>query len=282
LFKDEVLASSTQKRWDELDVWYQEMDLKALFNRDPQLNPDLISRAYKTKDKSVNFRMLYQKLLSVAENYGVKTQLNAEVVPTREDQVDLIHKDGSVSPLHADIFIYTTGLAANETFNFLESTITARFWKSHSIIVPRLSLNGFFFVDPREVSIMPHGKYSIVCQSEDDFQIETPNFEVVPEMAEQVFESLLRLMPNVEEYRNAYHANACVKPDIIKGSDSPRSVDIELHEPTPNHFVVFPGKVTESPYMADRIVKTIFERKSDPRISLRPGDIIYPAYENKE
>jgi hypothetical protein len=153
--------------------------------------------------------------------------------------------------------------------------MAVRFWKSHSVILPRLSKNGFFFVDPLEASVMPHGKYSIACQSEDDFQIDEPTFDVVPHMAHQVFEALVRMVPEAKQYADQYHSNACVKPDIIKGSNSPRSVDIELHEPIPNYFVAFPGKVTESPYMADTVVKTIFDRQSDSRISQRPGDIIF-------
>lgn len=33
--------------------------------------------------------------------------------------------------------------------------------------------------------------------------------------------------------------------------------------------------------MADVVVKTIFEEKSDPRISQRPGDIIFSRDENE-
>lgn len=121
---------------------------------------------------------------------------------------------------------------------------------------------------------MPHNKFAVACQSEDDFEVKDPNFDVVSEMSYQVFQALVRLIPGAQQFEDSYNSIACVKPDIVIGSNSPRSVDIELHEPIPNYFVAFPGKVTESPYMADVLAKTIFERKSDSRIAQRPGDII--------
>lgn len=275
LFKDGELADATEERWKAVDVWFQAMQLQAFFRENPEISPDIVARAYKTKDKSLNFRLLYQKLLAISEKLGVQTLLNTEVIPEEEGRAMLVESDGSRRPLFADIFVFTTGLAARKIFSTMGYDMAVRFWKSHSVMIPRLSKNGFFFVDPLEASMMPHGKYSIACQSEDDFQIEEPTFEVVPHMAHQVFEALVRMVPEAEQYEDNYHANACVKPDIIKGPNSPRSVDIELHEPMPNYFVAFPGKVTESPYMADTVVKTIFDRKSDSRISQRPGDIIF-------
>lgn len=275
LFKDDELAVSTEERWKEIGVWFQAMQLHAFFKENSEINPKIIARAYKTKDKSLNFRLLYQKLLATSEKLGVKTFLNTEVIPEREGKATLISEDGSKKSLLADIFVFTTGLAARKIFSMFKYDVAVRFWKSHSVMLPKLSKNGFFFVDPLEASIMPHGRYSIACQSEDDFQIDEPSFEVVPHMAHQVFESLTRMIPGAEQYVSQYHANACVKPDIIRGPNSPRSVDIELHEPAPNYFVAFPGKVTESPYMADTVVKTIFDSRSDGRISLRPGDAVF-------
>lgn len=86
LFKDVDLASRTEKRWDEADVWYQAMQLKKFFNDNPEINPSMVGAAYKTRDKSLNFRVLYQKLLSISEKLGVKTLLNTEVVPEREEK----------------------------------------------------------------------------------------------------------------------------------------------------------------------------------------------------
>lgn len=275
LFKDEKLAEATEERWKAVDVWFQTMQLQTFFKENPEINPNIVARAYKTKDKSLNFRLLYQKLLAVSEKLGVQVLLNTEVIPEREGKATLVASDGLRRSIFADIFVFTTGLAAQSIFRMLNYDMAVRFWKSHSIMLPKLSKNGFFFVDPLEASIMPHGKFSIACQSEDDFQIDGPTFDVVPHMVLQVFEALVRMIPDAEQYTNNYHSNACVKPDIIKGPNSPRSVDIELHEPIPNYFVAFPGKVTESPYMADTIVKAIFDRKSDNRISQRPGDIIF-------
>ncbi|MDQ5951579.1 MAG: hypothetical protein QG639_860 [Patescibacteria group bacterium] len=275
LFKDGALADATEERWKEVDVWFQAMQLQAFFRENPEIDPNIVARAYKTKDKSLNFRLLYQKLLAISEKLGVKTLLNTEVIPEEDGRATLVDDDGSRRPLFADIFVFTTGLAARKIFSMMGYNLAVRFWKSHSIVIPKLTKNGFFFVDPLEASIMPHGKYSLACQSEDDFQIDEPTFEVVPHMAHQVFEALVRMIPEADKYKDSYHSNACVKPDIIKGPSSPRSVDIELHEPMPNYFVAFPGKVTESPYMADTVVHAIFDRKSDCKISQRPGDIIF-------
>lgn len=281
LFKDGDLAEETEERWRELDVWFKSVALHSFFAENNEINPGLVSGAYLVRDKSLNFRLLYQKLVSMAEANGARFFLNTEVVPSPDGTVVLLTPDGERRILKAKKYIYATGLAARKIFASLGSSIVARFWKSHSIIIPKLTTNGFFFVDPLEASIMPHGKFSIACQSEDDFEVEVPDFEVVTEKANEVFQALVRMVPSAINYAGKYFSSACVKPDIVRGHESPRSVDIELHEPIPNHFVTFPGKVTESPYMADVIVKTIFEESPDPRIAERPGDIMFSRYEEK-
>lgn len=272
LFRDPELAASTEQRWRDLDIWYQSVHMQSFLRANQELNPEMIARAYLVKDKSLNFRLLYQKLLAVSESYGAKIVLNRTVVPDSEGRAALVGPDGQIEYLSAETFVYTTGLAASEIFKSLGSPLSARFWKSHSVILPKISKNGYFFVDPLEASIMPHGDYAIACKSEDDYEIDEPTFEVNPEMAHLVFDALVRMIPEAEKYADTYISSACVKPDIIHGPNSPRSVDIEIHEPVPNTFVAFPGKVTESPFMADTLVKKIFDRKSDSRIALRPGD----------
>jgi glycerol-3-phosphate dehydrogenase len=279
LFKNEELAASTQTRWDEIDIWYQSVQLSTFFRENPEINPQMVRAAYKTKDKSLNFRILYQKLLSISEKMGANVVLNSYVKPERDGKAILIESNGESSELYSELFIFTIGLAAREIFQQLDSDLSARFWKSHSVLLPQLTQNGYFFVDPLEASIMPHGSFSVACQSEDDFQVDEPNFDVVPAMAHQVFEALVRLIPAAKKYENTYKSNACVKPDIIHGSNSPRSVDIEIHEPIPSYIVAFPGKVTESPYMVDTLIKRIFDKKFDSRIALRPGDKMASDYE---
>ena len=53
-----------------------------------------------------------------------------------------------------------------------------------------------------------------------------------------------------------------------------RSVDVEVFEPEDSNYIfALPGKMTESPYVADAITKLVFHRNSDSLISLRPSDI---------
>lgn len=275
LFHDENLAARAERRYQELGVTYRPLTRREFEEEAPEVDHSQVSHAYAMADASVNFRMLYQKLLASSEQAGATILTGTTLIPEDENRAALELPDTSRSALEADLFICTTGLGTKAMFNGkADLADRIRFWKSHSLIFPRLTKHGMYFVDPKEASFMNHGGFSVGCQSEDDFLIEEPTFEVVAEPAQEVYKAVTRLIPSAARYRDVYVANACVKPDIIQEKGMARSVDNEIHEPLPNYLVAFPGKVTTSPLMADRLVHAVFDRSSDDRIAMRPGDMV--------
>lgn len=273
LFHSEELADRAERRYGELGVKHRALTRQQLEREAPEIDHDRVTRAYETNDVSANFRILYQKLLARSERAGATILTDTTLIPEDEHKATLEHSDGSRTSLEADVFICTVGLGAKAMLEGKsELADRIRFWKSHSLILPRLTKHGLFFGDPGEVSFMHHGDFTIACQSEDDFLVEQPKCDVVEEPAAGLFRAVVNLMPRAESYRDVYVANACVKPDIILAPGMPRSVDHEIHEPLPNYLFAFPGKVTTSPLMADMLVQAVFHRSSDERISLRPGD----------
>lgn len=273
LFRDPNLAARAEKRYQDLGVSYRPLTSREFEQEAPEVDRSQVSHAYAMDDASVNFRILYQKLLASSEQAGAKILTGTTLIPEEENRAAIELPDSSRTTLEADLFIVTAGLGTKAMFNGkAELSDRIRFWKSHSIIFPRLTKHGMYFVDPKEASFMHHGNFSVGCQSEDDFQIEEPTFEVVREPAQEVYRAVTKLIPSAARYKDVFVANACVKPDIIQEAGMERSVDNEIHEPLPNYLVAFPGKVTTSPLMADKLVHAVFNRSSDDRIALRPGD----------
>ncbi len=277
LFVDETLAKETEDRWDRAGVWYRPLSKAEFRQSHPELNHDQVGAAYEAQDKSVDFRLLYRRLLHNAQRDGTQLFLGAEVIPEGDNNARVVRSDGTNAELQAEQYIYTTGLAAARMFDAYDIEASVRYWKSHSVLLPRTSKDGFFYVDPYEASLMPHGNYAIACKSEDDVLVDTPDFAVDDDQAELVFEALVRAMPGASDFRNVYDSNACLKPDITYNEFTPRSVGVDIQEPVPGHLIAFPGKVTQSPYMADTIAAMVHRALPDPRVASRPIDNYAPA-----
>jgi hypothetical protein len=65
---------------------------------------------------------------------------------------------------------------------------------------------------------------------------------------------------------------ACVKVDLVEQGDAARSLNVAIREPVPGHIVALPGKLTETPYLADALVAMIHNDVEDKLISDRPCD----------
>jgi glycerol-3-phosphate dehydrogenase len=275
LFRDERLAARAERRYKDLEVRHNHLTRSELEREAPEIDHSQVSHAYEMADRSVNFRLLYQKLLASSERAGATVLTGTTLIPEDENKAMLESADGSRTSLSADIFICTTGLGTKAMLEGKsELAERIRFWKSHSLIFPRLTKHGMYYIDPQEASLMHHGDYSIGCQSEDDFVVKEPTFEVIKEPAMEVYKAVRRLVPGAANHRDVFIATSCIKPDIAPKLGMERSVNNEIHEPLPNYLVAFPGKVTTSPLMADKLVHAVFNRHADDRISLRPGDAV--------
>ncbi len=270
LVRDNQLKATAMERWEMCGVSAQEIPPDTLRSIAPELNIELISGAYSVTDKSYNFSLLYRKYLADAEKAGAKTFLEATVRPEDNRTAHVTFQNGTTTKAHADLFIYTTGLGTEKTFGSAPN-LRVGYWKSHSLIVPRLGGLSAYFIDPGEASVMHHGRFSIGCQSEDDFVVPYPNMEVVESSKAGLLESVARMIPGVLEHADRVKYVGCVKPNVLHNNGE-RSVEQDIFEPMENHLIAFPGKVTTTPSLAHRLAAIAHSRVSEQRIARRPGD----------
>lgn len=118
--------------------------------------------------------------------------------------------------------------------------------------------------------MMQHGDYSVVGLNEDALLCATPNYDVIPERADNLFRALQRLAPSW--HANEYITVACTKVDLATECNGARSLAVAIHEPVPGHVCILPGKMTEAPFLADAITRHVYERVAESLISRRPCD----------
>jgi hypothetical protein len=115
-----------------------------------------------------------------------------------------------------------------------------------------------------------HGDWSVVGLNEDASIVPEPVFDADPDVVAQLTTALLRRFPSVD--RSALEAMACVKVDVLDAPQAVRSLNVRISWLTESVMSVLPGKMTETPYTADKVASLAFERLDTPRVRHRPID----------
>jgi len=259
-------------RWNEADVLYKCVLLRQLAELEPNVKTDNIAAAFQVNDVGINTRILYRKLLTAAENAGAQIFPGSELVFQKPEEAG-IKRNGEVQPIESKLFVYTAGFGVRQLFdsNF-NLSVPVRYWKSHLLVVPRLTKSSVFFIDPHEAGMMNHGDYSIVGLNEDAFQCDAPNYDCIEQGIQNIYEAMERFFYTIDDSKAL--PVACIKTDLAEKSAAARSLNISISEPIPNHICVLPGKMTESPYVTDYLTRMVYERINDDLIALRPMDTI--------
>ncbi len=123
--------------------------------------------------------------------------------------------------------------------------------------------------------MMNHGNYSIVGMNEDAYICETPSLDTEDRCVLEIEKAIERTFDINPITKSQWVAIACIKTDLI-GIDRAvaRSLNINIFEPIKNHVCALPGKMTESPFLVDSLVKFIYARIPDNGIANRPIDNI--------
>jgi glycine/D-amino acid oxidase-like deaminating enzyme len=276
IIRSDSFAERAIRRWNAIDVIYKPISYETLSEYIPGLERSYARHIFQVVDAPINYRMLFQKLLHSSEKNGAEVMLCTNLTLEGKDSSRAklsIRGEQETIDVEASYYVFTTGYGTKQLIEtYFPDGLKVRLWKNHALILPRFMKNGFFSIEAGEPSLMPRGNYSIVCQSQEDTIMDTPNFEVNLDTSREVFNALLNVFPIVKQYETTYQPTACMKPDIVYSSDPSRTVNVEIHRLSPYHILTLPGKASEVPYLADQLVRTIFEPLSDKRISLRPGD----------
>ncbi len=267
LVRDAARADEARSRWLEAGVSFAEVSTSEVARVAPGADLSRVAAAFRVEDKSVDTRLLYRKLLAVSESRGAKLLLGHTARPLPDGALDVRGPSGERVAVDAPICIHTVGYGASTAFG---ASLPLRYWKSHLLVVARVCEPGLFFLDPGEAAMMHHGGASIVGLNEDATRCEGPSFDVEPEGARRLADALRRLHPRLRS--NDVKEVACTKIDLAEDARGSRSLDISVGEPIPGHICVFPGKMTEAPYVADHVARIVATRIGLGRIATRPCD----------
>src|SRR5262249_1924613 len=123
----------------------------------------------------------------------------------------------------------------------------------------------------REVTLMNHGGFStigltrdnVLEGTEDEMKLFRQRKHLLQTTARKFFGSNI---PELQTY-------CCTKVDF--GSTTPfPDLEPQWREPVHNRFCVIPGKMTEAPFIADRLTVEIWRRLNNSPVAKRPGDKI--------
>ena len=271
LVRDKDKLSEIISRWDEAGVHYQSLSRAEAERIVPDAAFNKVSGIFQVADVSLNTRILYRKLFTLAQRSGCEFYLGWEIEGIDGKEVVSRNRTGERKTFTASIVIYSSGIGTKEIFRKYHGIdLPIRYWKSHLVVTKRLAHAGIFFLDPHEAAMMHHGDVSIVGFNEDALLCTEPSYDVLPEQAENLRCGICRIFPQWDGRRSL--DLACVKVDYMTDFTSARSLNIAINEPILGHVVVLPGKMTEAPYLTDVLTSYIHGRLDNPTIALRPCD----------
>ncbi|MES4993820.1 FAD-dependent oxidoreductase [Agrobacterium radiobacter] len=271
LVRDKDKLSEVVSRWDEANVRYRPISRSAAEKLIPNASFKKVPGIFQVADASLNTRILYRKLLTLAQKSGCEFHLGSQIEEIDGQAVTIRDQSGERKTFSARKIIYSSGIGAKEIFQKYHGIdLPIRYWKSHLVVTKRLAHAGVFFLDPHEAAMMHHGEVSIVGFNEDALLSTEPSYDVIPERAQNLRRGIRRIFPSWDEQGS--RDVACVKVDYVTDLASARSLNIAISEPIPGHVVVLPGKMTEAPYLTDVLTSFIHDRLDNPDIALRPCD----------
>ncbi len=273
LVRDKILADRALERWASFQIEAIPLSSAQMAGPEFEFRGNTTVAAY-VKDLPINYAMVYQKLLSRMLRRGVTTWVGHRLSSYLDGDATITVAD-ETKRVRVKQVVYCTGF---ETKGLLERNrdrwsslgdTTVRLWKSHVVLTKRFTKFGYMIVDPGDVSVMPQGEYSVVCQSQEDLEVDAPNYDQVPSTVAGIKDRLntTYTVPHLA----AFQANACLKPSIHVSSAGPRSVDVHVIELSENEVLALPGKATEAPLMAAEVAATL-QAMLTQSITKRPGD----------
>jgi hypothetical protein len=261
------------QRWESLGI-----DTKILSQQqiaDPTFEfLSNVAVAVEVADLPINYALVYQKLYARIRQRGGSVLTEHQLV-SFEERTATLSAGGERKEVLTEQVVYCTGydtkklLASNSDRWFKEHGFSLKLWKSHVVQTQRFTRFGYMVVDPGQVSVMPQGDYCVVCQSQEDAQIENPNYEQNANTVQGIIRELKQnySVPGDAQFRS----NACLKPSVHYSEEGARSVDVHVIRLSKTEILALPGKATEAPLMAAEVGMKLQHRLSES-INARPGE----------
>lgn len=259
-------------RWRDADVQFREVQVQSLAGTNPNLKLENFVSAFLVGDVAINTRILYRKLLVSAEQHKTAVYFESELANIEGDTA-IVSQSGNRAQFRSKLFIHATGYRMASHFEKLfGKSLPLRFWKSHLLVTERFSADSVFFVDPKEAASIHHDTKSITGMNEDAIVVAQPDFYVNEQSRFKILSAASRLFRF--DASKPHDVIACIKVDFAESQAVTRSLDVSVSEPIDNHLCVLPGKMTEAPYVSDRVAALVYNRLGDQSIALRPMDCL--------
>jgi glycine/D-amino acid oxidase-like deaminating enzyme len=272
------LAHKAVSRWEQTGVGFQEVSKREIPDAS-RIDTERLSAAFRVDDKSVNSRVLCQKLAHYVFEHGGKFFLGADFVPSGDNTAEVVQGDDRHT-LASSRFLITAGTGIKEIVESVTGQeLPMRFFKAHLLVLPRLTTDNYFHLEAGEAGLMNHDNTSVVGINRDGIELTTPDRTVVQEKKKLIYDALARLLPSVVQYpinSASVMAVACSKPDVTGGFGETQSLDVNVFEPAPNYVCALPGKMTMAPYLAKKVAGILLSDNSEliqRRAFGHPGDI---------
>lgn len=258
-------------RWKEAGVAFQGLTLATTRRMAPEIRIADTATAFLVQDLGINSRILYAKLLNEGMRCGGIFFNNCEFQPHATGGIARILLPNGPIEIAGRVIVYTCGYAVRELLlQQYQIDVPIRYWKSHLLITPRLSKPSVFCVDAGEAAMMNHGEFSIVGLNQDAVLCSVPDVEPVQANVAAIYSAVRRLFPTAD--LTATLPVACIKTDLLDPDKPDRSLNIGIMEPQPGLICAIPGKMTEAPFLTDRLVSLIYDRLEATCVTLRPVD----------
>ncbi|MET7749231.1 FAD-dependent oxidoreductase [Micromonospora sp. NPDC005367] len=271
LVAEPVRSQQAEGRWEEAQVRFRRVRPRDVEPALPNVDLSRAVCAYLVQDVGIDIRLLYRRLLTEALRSGVSIELDSEFHFVSDTVGECVRRhDGAVSRLRYRRAVLAAGHEINRLSTQLGCPVPLRLWKSHILYGPQLVDRPVFWLDPLEVAIVNHTpSVSVVGMTTDAIEVEKADVEVEPSRIALVQEAMRRTI--VGEHGDRFTAYACIKVDMRSGR-VPLSVNSEIRRLSSAVYCVSPGKLTEAPFVADRVVHQICDELLDGRIPARPWD----------
>jgi glycine/D-amino acid oxidase-like deaminating enzyme len=255
LIHNDDLVSATERRWESFDIPHTHIPLGKFRKLAPEINIERVAAAFAVEDRSINTRVLCTRLAEDIRKTGGKIFTGTTFTPEDEYHGTIFTSDQERYTISSDLVIVTTGPAIKDFFEKLTGNpFPMRYMKSHLIILPKLVPYGIFYIDPGEAGVMNHSNTSVIGINRDGVPIDSPDYEIIPEKRDLIYDATERLIPVYSKFRGIETTIACIKPDVYNQLEDAVNLNISIGEPIPNYLYAVPGKMTESPYLAQSLV----------------------------
>ena len=266
LFNHSSSADFAVERWKQMGVEHQPVTTEDLAGRTPNLRVENVAQSFRVADTSINTRALYAQLVAECRENGVQFLTQTHITGYESDGVATVSSGTSdVDRIRGAMFLHTVGYGLKSVLEQLDVTADTRFWKSHLMVTPRLSRDHLFFLEEKQAGVMHHmdtggQARSIIGTNVDAIFLDRPDTKVDRAKVDDLNSAADRLYSNWGDVsEKEKHAYACVKLDVGASDQLPKLTPYTW-SPRPNHLVILPGKMTEAPYVADKLRDDILSK----------------------